>query len=75
MRLSVLIITCVTALLQWIFLIIVANEITGILKIKIFLTKQTMERRKQKAEVSTEDGAKAGEGDDSKSHLEPLLTS
>lgn len=44
-RLSILIITCITALLQWVFLIIVANEITNILKIKIFLTKQTMERR------------------------------
>ena len=48
-----MIITIVVAVLQWIFLIVVANEITSILGIKVFLTKQTVARRKAKAEVSS----------------------
>ena len=51
MRLSILIITIAVACLQWLFLIVVANEITRILGIKVFLTKQTVERRKASAEV------------------------
>ena len=49
---SILIITCLTALLQWLFLIVVAKEITSILGISVFLTKQTVERRKNKKLVS-----------------------
>lgn len=38
-RLSILVITAVAAALQWLFLIIVAKEITSILGISVFLTK------------------------------------
>ncbi len=52
MRVSILVITVIVAVLQWAFLIVVANEITRILGIKVFITKQTVERRKARAEVS-----------------------
>jgi hypothetical protein len=47
-RLSILVITGITAALQWLFLIVVAKEITTILEISVFLTKQSVERRKLK---------------------------
>lgn len=40
-RLSILILTCIVAMLQWVFLFTVAHEITTILGISVFLTKQT----------------------------------
>ena len=51
-RLAILIITIATGVFQWIFLVVVAREITAILGISVFLTKQTVERRKQRREVS-----------------------
>lgn len=51
-RLSILLITLITVALQWMFLIQVTNEITRILNISVFLTKQTVERRKNNKEVS-----------------------
>ena len=51
-RLSILLITLITVALQWMFLIQVTNEITRILNISVFFTKQTVERRKNKKEVS-----------------------
>ena len=47
-RLSILILTSIVAGMQWVFLFTVAHEITNILGIKVFITKQTMERRRQK---------------------------
>ena len=55
MRLSVLIITIAVGVFQWLFLIVVAREITTILGISVFLTKQSVERRKLKREVSERD--------------------
>ena len=52
MRLAALVITIAVAVFQWAFLIVVANEITKILGISVFLTKQTVARRKQRREVS-----------------------
>ena len=52
MRLAILIITIAVAVFQWTFLVIVAREITSILGISVFLTKQTVERRRQRREVS-----------------------
>lgn len=46
-RLSILILTCFIGLMQWVFLFTVAYEITSILGIAVFVTKQTQERRKQ----------------------------
>jgi len=40
------------AFLQWCFLFVVAREITTILGIKVFITKQTIERRRERKEVS-----------------------
>ena len=51
-RLSILLITLICVALQWMFLIQVTNEITRILNISVFLTKQTVERRKNNKEVS-----------------------
>mmetsp|Transcript_13834 Transcript_13834/g.16483 ORF Transcript_13834/g.16483 Transcript_13834/m.16483 type:complete len:81 (-) Transcript_13834:223-465(-) len=47
-RLAILVITIASAVFQWAFLIVVAREITSILGISVFLTKQTVQRRKQR---------------------------
>ena len=47
-----MVLTVVTGLLQWVFLVQVAREITAILGISVFLTKQTVERRRLRKEVS-----------------------
>lgn len=54
-RSSILVITIFTAVLQWLFLIVVAREITSILGISVFFTKQSDERRRAKREVRNSD--------------------
>ena len=56
-RLSILVITILVAVLQWAYLIQVAREITTILGISVFFTKQTLERRKLRTEVSNSDSS------------------
>jgi len=71
-RKSILVITIITACLQWLFLIVVAREITSILGISVFFTKQSTERRRVKQEVSDSDSEEKIRG---KGLHDPLLVS